>query len=330
MVGSDGAAIQALAPLAISKRPPGRRVVHLHLSSHGATMAAPLAKPVREVLAVGLICAAETQATSLDRVSMIHCPCGARVLEKRPAFTKGETDFLVCGECGLLFRERYPTSAELEALYRDAYAQDRIDAGTTNQESGAYAAQAYADFVAGTLWESGMKVLDFGAGSGALVERLRRTGIDAEGLEFSADARRSCLSRRGFELQGSIEMVSDGQFQLVSMIEVVEHLTDIQAVLRQLWRIMSPGATLFVTTPNRRSLRALLDGGQWREARKKFHVVLFDSASLRVQLEAAGFRHVRRVRFSPVQRPGFKFWLAVRGMQLLGVGGTLCVIATRP
>ena len=38
---------------------------------------------------------------------------------------------------------------------------------------------------------------------------------------------------------------------VITMIEVIEHLTELQPTLRELYRIMKPGGTLLVTTPNR-------------------------------------------------------------------------------
>ena len=86
---------------------------------------------------------------------------------------------------------------------------------------------------------------------------------------------------------------------------------------------------LFVTTPNRLGLRARMQKGYWREARKKFHLFLFDRASIEQMLLRAGFARVDWVRFSPLQNSGFPFWLYGRACQCLGVSGTLAVIARR-
>ena len=131
-------------------------------------------------------------------------------------------------------------------------------------------------------------------------------------------------------LHADMDAVPRGIYDLVSMIEVIEHLSDLWATLRSVHAALRPGGKLFVTTPNRKGWRARLEGGNWREARKKFHLLLFDEMSLRHHLQATGFDSIVRVRFSPVVKAGFAMWATARTTQLAGMGGTLCVIASRP
>lgn len=258
------------------------------------------------------------------------CECGAPMSALRAAFSEGEVDFRQCTHCGLFFREVFPTPSELHEIYKQAYEEEKIASGGTNQESGAFATTSYADFIQGLARQpSQAKVLDFGAGSGELVAALRARSLEADGLEFADEARRFCLEHRGISLLSDLKGLPSARYDVITMIEVIEHLTELQPTLRELYRIMKPGGTLLVTTPNRLGLRARIEKGHWREATKKFHLFLFDRRSLRQHLEKAGFKCARQVRFSPLQRPGFKFWLAARLPQMLGVGGTLCMTATK-
>jgi hypothetical protein len=100
-------------------------------------------------------------------------------------------------------------------------------------------------------------------------------------------------------------------------------MAELDIIRRKLRR----GGRIFVTTPNLRGLRARVEGGNWREASKKFHVVLFDFSSLRALLHSAGFKRVRRIRFSPVQRKGFAFHIGARALQVTGLAGTVCLVA---
>ncbi|MFA5371203.1 MAG: class I SAM-dependent methyltransferase [Sideroxydans sp.] len=261
---------------------------------------------------------------------LMQCPCASHREPLLTAYDKGETDFRICPDCGIAFRERFPTKDELEEIYRLAYAKENISGRNTNQESGSYAAKSYADFILNNLWVSGARVLDYGAGSGELVEYLRENGVDATGLEFSDNARQFCRLNRGFDLLADLSEIPDGHFQVVSMVEVVEHLTDLPASLNELRRVMAPGASILVTTPNRKGLRARLQKGFWREAQKKFHLFLFDQDSLEFHLKASGFDEVKKIRFSPRQRATLKYLISARLMQALGLFGSLCVVAKRP
>lgn len=254
--------------------------------------------------------------------------CTHRTL--KPYFASGEVDFNSCCECGLVMRVPMPTAAELDAIYDSLYGEDSIAHGKTSQESGDYALEQYAGYLTRHVLTPGCRVLDHGCGSGHLVELLRRRGFVVEGAEASEGARKFCREHRGIELHESVDGFAERSFDFITMIEVIEHLTDPHGVLVALLRLLRPGGRLFVTTPNRRGLRARLDGGNWREARKKFHVVLFDERSLRATLRLAGFASLTRVRFPPVQRPDHVRRMVMRAQQLLNLGGTLCFQAARP
>ena len=259
----------------------------------------------------------------------LQCPCSDHRGQLNPVFSEGETDFLICQNCGLVFRVRFPSNAELENIYREAYCSEYIQGGNTGQESGDFAIRSYFRFLTSSVVFPGMRVLDFGSGSGGLVEEFRRKGISADGVEYSSSARAHCAQTRGFDLLAGHDQFEPSAYDLVTMIEVIEHVTDLPGTLRALYHALKPGGLLFVTTPNRKGLRARVQRGYWREARKKFHLFLFDWRSLFFHLQAAGFEDIRRLVFSPLQRPGGKFWLAARMMQTFGVSGTLCAIAQR-
>jgi SAM-dependent methyltransferase len=259
----------------------------------------------------------------------MHCPDPQHTARTFPLFNSGEIDFVVCPECRLAFRERFPTALELDAIYAEAYARENIAQNETNQESGDHAMQAYASFLDGKVLRPGVRALDFGAASGALVAQLRERSVAADGFEFSPAARDYCRAQRGFQLMGDLAAIPNAAYDVITMIEVIEHLTDLRATLEILHRALKPGGTLFVTTPNRHGWRAILERGHWREARKKFHLFLFDRRSLRHHLLGADFQQVEQIRFSPVPKPGLPIWLFGRTMQLLGLGGTLCFTARR-
>lgn len=94
------------------------------------------------------------------------------------------------------------------------------------------------------------RILDVGCGTGANLELLGQYG-EAEGVDVSIDALQFCRAR-GLEnvRQGEAEKLpyEDGAFDLVTALDVVEHLDDDLAGLREMRRVLRPGgrALLFV------------------------------------------------------------------------------------
>lgn len=270
-----------------------------------------------------------SKSLPVDMEASGRCPACQVITPAVRAFSVGETDFIVCQSCGLFFREKLPSVGELEAIYAAHYEEGNISSGHTEQESGDFALEGYARFL-GRLFGPAMKrVLDYGAGTGRLVALMRDAGLDAAGLEFSIGARQNCLRVRGFSLLATREQLVENDYDVVTMVEVIEHLPELIGDLEAIRGSLRHGGVVFVTTPNRSGLRARFQKGYWTEARKKFHLFLFDSATLKKTLLKAGFAEVDVVRFSPIQKRGFHYWLYGRLCQCFGVPGTLCVIARK-
>jgi SAM-dependent methyltransferase len=97
--------------------------------------------------------------------------------------------------------------------------------------------------------------LDIGCGRGTLLRRLQaaRPGCELFGVEISAlsAAEASASGVRVFEASIADGLpLADGSMQLVIMGEVIEHLFDPDAALDEVKRVLAPGGTLILTTPN--------------------------------------------------------------------------------
>jgi len=94
-------------------------------------------------------------------------------------------------------------------------------------------------------------VLDIGCGDGLFFERLLELGGTVEGLE-SADTLLSVETRQRYEIHiGPFDESYSPQkaYALVLMLDVLEHLSDPLAALRQAARLLEPGGRLVVTVP---------------------------------------------------------------------------------
>ena len=113
-----------------------------------------------------------------------------------------------------------------------------------------------ADLAAYMLWRHFplRRALDVGCALGFVVEALREVDVDAWGVDVSQYAvDHAAPGARGFLRQGSLTSglpFPDGHFDLVSALEVVEHIPprDVPAALRELRRLTS--AYVVVTTPS--------------------------------------------------------------------------------
>lgn len=96
-----------------------------------------------------------------------------------------------------------------------------------------------------------VSILDCGAGTGAWVERLRSAGyrnitaVDRDGSRYGGFAPLQVI-----DLNDNFSESLAGQFDVITAIEVIEHLENPVHFLRQARKLLKPTGTLVLTTPN--------------------------------------------------------------------------------
>jgi 2-polyprenyl-6-hydroxyphenyl methylase / 3-demethylubiquinone-9 3-methyltransferase len=101
----------------------------------------------------------------------------------------------------------------------------------------------------------GKSALDVGCGAGLLAEPLARLGARVTGLDAAPEViavARDHAAAQGLEIDyrvGSVEKLR-GQFDLVTSLEVIEHVADPGSFLKGLAARLAPGGLLILSTPN--------------------------------------------------------------------------------
>ncbi len=105
------------------------------------------------------------------------------------------------------------------------------------------------------------RILDVGCGTGANLLMLSEYG-DAEGVDVSEDALAFCRERGLNKVKlGAAEELpyEDGTFDLVTAFDVVEHIDDDLAGLREMRRVLRPGGRVLLFVPTFMFLWGLQD-----------------------------------------------------------------------
>lgn len=108
----------------------------------------------------------------------------------------------------------------------------------------------------------GLRVLDFGCGSGVLLDCLAGARVRA-GVDVSQEALSRARARCGRDvflvrvgIHGALPF-ADETFHLAVSTEVLEHVPDERLVLGEIARVLRPGGRLILTTPHKHWLSGL-------------------------------------------------------------------------
>ena len=105
----------------------------------------------------------------------------------------------------------------------------------------------------------GLKILDVGCGGGLLCEPLARLGAQVTGLDAgqeNIDIATQHAKESGLEItyvcQTSEDLAATGaQFDIVTALEIVEHVADVDLFMKSCSDLVRPGGQLFMSTLNR-------------------------------------------------------------------------------
>ena len=151
-------------------------------------------------------------------------------------------------------------------------------------------------------------VLDFGAGTGSLAARLAAepavASVTAADLAAhaavspaDADAGRK-IRWLTTDLNAPLPL-ADSSFDLIVAVEIIEHLENPRATAREWRRLLRPGGTLVMSTPNVESIRSVLSllarghHAAFTGTSYPAHITPLTGTDVRRVLAEAGFRDVQ-------------------------------------
>ena len=138
---------------------------------------------------------------------------------------------------------------------------------------------------------SGLKILDVGCAGGAFLVAAQDCGLQPVGIEpnhWAAD-----FGRRTYGLdihQGILTpgRFPDSSFDMVSLWDVIEHLTEPGVVLKTIRAVLKPSGVLIVNFPDYGSWVARLMGDKWPFL-LSVHLLYYTRATMTQELRRAGF-----------------------------------------
>lgn len=235
-----------------------------------------------------------------------HCPlCKAGDTIQ---IAKQEINSLVqCSNCGLLYRYPIPTPEDYERLNNDVdYAWYKefdlaeFDFDRFKKTSQYFQIQRRIEYV--LRHKASGNLLDVGCGLGFFVHEAVRCGFTVTGIDMSRTTVKWAQENLHLDVRpGKLEEMKfhDGQFDIVCLWHVLEHVPDPLETLRYLHRLINSNGYIFVELPNIAApeiriknflSKYHLKRNPWRHFSMPEHLCEFSPATFRRLVALAGLK----------------------------------------
>ena len=252
-----------------------------------------------------------------DIEDLLPLPLHDRPAGPRVGFVTG------CRRCGIVFSNPMPSEEVLARMYspEGRWGQTHADDQHEARPSSRYLVRLFAqvkpalDIAAPA---PGSAVLDFGCGSGEILDALQDLGWTTYGIEPAVN--QAFVRHR--ELR---EIPSSAMFDLAVAHHVLEHVGDPLRILRALFGCLKPGGLLFVSVPR---LDTLAQHGDYRYCiNDRAHIVSYTTDAMAALMGMAGFE---AIPLNPPPGEPAMGWRAVKRLVMLGRKGGAATTVVEP
>ncbi|MDD5450331.1 MAG: class I SAM-dependent methyltransferase [Desulfovibrionales bacterium] len=234
-------------------------------------------------------------------VERINCPV-CDVDDSVWVFDKAGFDFVRCRHCGLLYVNPQLTAEIQDSIYKQSKTADhwiKVQKKTKEQTWNAEKKYLPALEELRRIYPQGGKLLDVGCSIGQFLSLARDAGWDVMGVELNADA--AAIARRDYSLTIHEKKLEEagfagGEFDVVTLWGVLEHLTDPNGMLQTIRRVLKNDGLVLFFVPNGHSLIIRMTREHNSTVSGRAHLWYFTPETMDKILRKSGFKKV--VEFS--------------------------------
>lgn len=199
-----------------------------------------------------------------------------------------------CTSCTLVFTNPRPTEKAIGPYYRSEEYISHTNSSrgllnTAYQWARKRAISGKIDLLE-SLATSSRSLLDYGCGTGEFLGAAKQKGWICAGLEPDDGARQQARTNHGLNVEHpeTLWKLPDGQFGVITLWHVLEHVHRLRETVKELVRSLSSEGCLLIAVPNRLSKEAAYYGAYWAAYDVPRHLYHFSRKPMIGLMEANG------------------------------------------
>jgi 2-polyprenyl-3-methyl-5-hydroxy-6-metoxy-1,4-benzoquinol methylase len=227
---------------------------------------------------------------SFTDLQTVACPiCNSPVSKKK--YLVQNWHIVQCRQCGFVYVNPRLSDAAIINLYKQDYFHNREFGYADYNDNPHLKKSNFNKWISEALpfvnGKENLLALDVGCAAGFALETYTSFKITADGLDLDRDYI-DALTKKGFRIYTKplLENEYERRYDIISLFDVVEHLTDLPANFNKLQTLLKTNGILIIVTPNYNSNQRKLFGKKWFQFKPIEHINYFTKNQL-TQLAAS-------------------------------------------
>jgi ubiquinone/menaquinone biosynthesis C-methylase UbiE len=207
-------------------------------------------------------------------------------------FTKNEESFVECQQCSLTMINPRPVYANILKGYTENYSQSYINKKDKKIRRAKRRVRKMKKIIPEGRW------LDIGCSAGFILSIAKAANYEIYGIEIDPLGVKHAREILGLDniFQGTFEehQFDENFFGIITMYDVIEHVQDLNKIVRELKRILSENGVIEIWTPDIGHWRVPKALIEWEAIKPSEHLYYFDINTLSMLLRKHGLKIIKK------------------------------------
>jgi 2-polyprenyl-3-methyl-5-hydroxy-6-metoxy-1,4-benzoquinol methylase len=222
---------------------------------------------------------------TISNLITVNCPiCNSNLYQEK--YNIHTWHIVACTNCAFVYTNPRLTNEAVIELYKQDYFHNQQFGYTDYNDNPHLKKMNFKKWIkdASPFFseKENLKALDIGCAAGFGISAYENLNIKADGLEIDPNYVKELVAK-GYNIYDKplLENNFTNKYDIVSLFDVVEHLTDLHANFETLKNLLNDNGILIIVTPDFDSKQRKIFGAKWFQFKPIEHINYFTTGSLK-------------------------------------------------